>query len=1468
MFDIFYFGSKPNLFPFEKFADTLESASKQSKTKFFWYIDGNNDYSKFDFDIIAPPWQDNFIHVWPSQWQSNAGVYFSKKELSYNYHYQKTQHINRLPVTNNWVIPDNVDKSSIDYTWHPNPLDPDYIYHFPSQWQSASGVIYQVPGATEIKLIDAFVVKTLPTTDNWVIPDNVSKFDTSWHPNPLDPDYIYEFGTQWYPEGGPKYIVNDSAEYKYIDNPVAKLLPTTDNWVIIHDIYLDSFDFSWAPHPKEQPYIYVWGNQYWPAEKMPTIEYRVPGATTIKYMDGKPRLKPNTNNWVIPDNIDKSSIDFSWVPDPFDDPYIYEFATQWQPNGGAQYHVLGATEIKYVDIAHRRLASESNWIIDYPIKEFDFSWHPDNTEKPYIYEFATQWQPNGGPKYIVNNATEIKYIDIKASRLPQLDNWEVCESINEFDFSWHPDNTEKPYNYIFGNQYYNGTIMPTVRYLVKGSDEEKYINDPVAVLSSTKENWEILEKIDEENWDFSWRPNPKDPPYIYVFGNQWNPPEYKSSIRYVVPGASDIKYMEQRATRLPHPELFESTFNIKEFDYSWEPNPFDPPMTYIFGNQWNPSVIEPTIFFKTGGTEVKYHDEIVAILDSDLNNWEILDNISEFDFSWRPNPKDPPYIYVFGNQWLSPEQRPALKYNVEGATDIKYIDEPKAKRIGNPDLFTTYYNCEFDYSWEPDPGSPPYNYVFGNQYWPAEIMPTVEYKMDNAISTKFVTDIVATLTESKENWVTITELPIEFEYNWLPDPGSPPYNYVFGNQWYSAEEMPTVEYRVPGATEVKYINDISAKLLPDMSRWYIPEEVNKDNIDFSWCPHPKEDAYIHHFGTEFQMSVGLTYTVPGATDVKFEGEIPQKQEIIAPKLQVLDIFFIDKNNTSSMQRFSRLQEKYPNIQKVRFANDIVSTIKRCITRAKTNKFWVISSENIYDDFDFTWHAQPWQSYMTHVFGSQWQKWSDTYLINRYEFERHTQWADKIEQFPNLNFVKDQQVYIPSDLYDIYYVDHHNSNNEFEKIKTKYPAIKVTRYAEDYLHTFKRIIASAKTEHIWIISSLCNYDKFDFSWQPEPWQKEMIHVFGTPSQPRGNTFYIHVDSFKKQMVELELLDWFNVINYCNEQIVPMLPIPVHEYSSDDLVSEIKNFEFKHPYTWFSYNKVQTYLDPSFWSIKDKKVYSISTGNRTVLVPREAKSYIQTQVYDYPYIEKNSCVSDSNLDIIYISNGEPDAERWYEHLDKVVNYNSGKTYHEIKRVKNVNGRAAAYKAAAEMSTTPWFFAVFAKLEINENFNWDWQPDYFQGPKHYIFNSKNPVNGLEYGHMGMIAYNKKLVLETDNWGLDFTLSKSHAVVPVLSGVAHYNTTAELTWRTAFREAIKLKDDVEKTGSVESQYRLKTWLTVASGNYAEWSIVGAKDAIKYYEDVSGDYEKLLLSFEWNWLQDLFVKKHCNNMYTHRDSK
>ena len=574
--------------------------------------------------------------------------------------------------------------------------------------------------------------------------------------------------------------------------------------------------------------------------------------------------------------------------------------------------------------------------------------------------------------------------------------------------------------------------------------------------------------------------------------------------------------------------------------------------------------------------------------------------------------------------------------------------------------------------------------------------------------------------------------------------------------------------------------------------------------------------------------------------------------------------------------------------------------------SRTSHYWYIYGGNDYTGFDFEYVPVPWETTHLHTWPSQWQRTGGVYLANRltvgnreynfhnnpsvrrqanrdlwripdniddtdfdyswhpdetepdYEYHFGTQWqrdgGPVYLGTAGVKYMGNQR--IRTGATQIFYMDFLNphSDEQFKQLQQKYPNIVRTRYVDNHLNVFKRIMNLATTEFVWIISSICDYRPFDFTWHPEPHQREMIHCFPSGNQARGDTFYIHVPSFTQQMFDLELLDWFNVINYCDDQTVFRFETPTHRYESDNLVEEIKKYNFKTPYVMFT-NQPDLYFADSLclWTKKDRVVLRASQSGATALVPRDIKADLKTQIYDYPHLEEskhmvNDAYGDQQwLDIVYISNGEPDEERWYENTVYMSN-------RKVKWVRGINGRTAAYQAAARASDTPWFFMVFAKLAVlGSEFDWFWMPDYWQEPKHYIFNARNPVNGLEYGHMGMIAYNKKLVLENNNPGIDFTLSQPHESVPILSGTAHFNQDAWMTWRTAFREVIKLKHFMHTQPTLETSHRLATWCEAATGDYAEYCLKGAKDAVLYYNQVNGDYEKLKLSYDWDWLRKRF---------------
>ena len=648
------------------------------------------------------------------------------------------------------------------------------------------------------------------------------------------------------------------------------------------------------------------------------------------------------------------------------------------------------------------------------------------------------------------------------------------------------------------------------------------------------------------------------------------------------------------------------------------------------------------------------------------------------------------------------------------ASDIEHAQQLSKTRF----CWVVSYLCDydsFDFLWEPVSWQNEYTHVWPtqwDQFYGAYLIPKqgkIKYHHHNKL---------IPANQYPKNYRVLANA--EFDQSWLPHPWDPPYIYVFGNQWYLAEKMPTVEYHSPGATERKFMQWPRATLCSDPTNWTVPDSVDASAIDFSWVPDPGAPPYIYQFATQHQKTGGPMYTVPGATEIKYLAEL-----------------------------------------KIRTAGKATA---------------------IYE--------------IDHLDGST-------------------------GQIPNTT--------------------------------------RRVRYFDNYRDTLVRIAKSISNEHeyVWICSSICDYTEFDFSWHPEDWQATMLHVFASDGEKFGDTFFMHVPTFAEYAEKKALLEWYDV-NFV-EISVRRRPIPVIQHNFDSQVDAVKSMTWDGPLALFTTTDYvhKNLVTVPLWRLETKAIVPLGQGATSVIVPKPAVPYIKTQLYDYPYIDRTRrTLKDHPLDIVFISNGESNAESNYLQMQMYL-ANSSQYTNKTHVVSGVNGRVAAYHAAARASTTPWFFAVFAKLTVDSKFDWSWQPDRMQQPKHYIFHAGNPVNGLVYGHQAMIAYNKKLALENTGVGLDFTLDQAHEVVPILSGTANYAESPWMAWRTAFREALKLRASLP---DVENEYRLKVWLTKDSGTIANghWSYKGAQDAVEFYKAVNGDPTELQKSYEWEWLATYaFMKRN-----------
>ena len=1442
--DVFYYGAKPNVHPREQFAESLEDARQQCTTDGFWIINEFCDYRNFDWDFdfeFLPDedvWAEDHNNVWPSQHQKDSGTWLCPKEYSdiIIYRGDVDPVIRRNTKNDNWVELDSVDRTKFDFSWHPDPTEPPYIYKWGCKFFPATlrhALEYRVPGATQEKYMPS-VVELLPS-DYWVEHQVIDKhkFDMSWRPDPMDPPYIYVWGNKWVDarlKPTLVYHTPGATDEKYMPE-LLDVLPEWDKWVEVQDVDKNNFDFTWRPDPREPDYIYTWGNKWIAAEDRPTLEYHCDGATDRKYMSNDVPVLPEKNRWKVLTAIDPSSFDFTWRPDPKEPPFTYVFGNELYDSvkmPTVMYNMPEGPEIKYMDTFKAKLApnvEKFKELIPIDKSSFDYTWAPDPDEPPYIYTWGNQWNAaeiEPTIEYHVDGATQRKFMDARVTVLPNMDRWIEVQEVDKskFDFSWRPDPTSPPYIYTWGNKWIDAELRPTLEYHCEGAGEPKFMSNDVSVMPESA-RWKILKKILPDSFDFTWRPDPREPPYTYVFGNELYDAIKMPTIMYTMPDGPETKYVHDIAAKLAGDKsLYEHLEDAELEDYSWLPDPDAPPYIYAWGNQWNNPEDKISIqYVVPGATQYKYMEQR-AIRKPNMSCWEIPDqlDLSSFDFSWEPNPNEPPYIYEFATAW---NDRGGPKYVVKGATEYKYIEDIKAKTLPNRKYWEIHKGVDtssFDFSWVPHPNAPAYIYQFGT-------------KTDNDDGPRYITP--------NNNGEVVYLERIE------------------------STDIVVNQYHIETT-----IDDLVAQH-PNEIFWATRKNIDYSTFDFDWRPGTVEVAweldYVHVFGSpESELTqtyfISAKHYAEGKTNLKFVEELKLDESTLSKIFAKPDMFFVDRSNPESAARFEALRAKFgTRIQKTRYLNSWVDTINRCTNRATTEMLWVLNSELDYSDFDFEYYPNPWQMKMVQVFGTQWSHWGTTFMVNRETFKEDTKYINVIEHLSNLNFVKHIRAKATACTHDIVMIDHGNieAARVSEQIEQQASRNLLTtiKYDDSYLNTLKNYIKKLpdKKEHyLWICSSVCDYSQFDFTYVCDPFAKDNLHVFPSGTQKFGDTFFIDVNKTKEIIDEMEKLEEYHKINFNGAVKTTRLPEPIIVTRDDthvNAVSKVTGFPYATIITADNVDIEAPIIEPmNLWAPDTKNIIITSTGATRIIVPADAENIIKKELYDYPYIKRAPKLIKSNpIDIVFLSNGETGSEENWEHL---LNVTKGLP-NRVVRVDGVNGRAAAYHAAAEASETPWMFTVFAKLKVSPKFDWNWQPDRMQVPKHYIFHAKNPVNGLTYGHQAMIAYNKKLTLANEGRGLDFTLDDEHEIVPLISGTAMYNTDPFSTWRTAFREVLKLKAD----DSEESRVRLDAWLNKAEGEFSQFSIKGAVDASKYYDEVDGDFDALKLSYEWAWLRDRFDK-------------
>lgn len=217
-----------------------------------------------------------------------------------------------------------------------------------------------------------------------------------------------------------------------------------------------------------------------------------------------------------------------------------------------------------------------------------------------------------------------------------------------------------------------------------------------------------------------------------------------------------------------------------------------------------------------------------------------------------------------------------------------------------------------------------------------------------------------------------------------------------------------------------------------------------------------------------------------------------------------------------------------------------------------------------------------------------------------------------------------------------------------------------------------------------------------------------------------------------------------------------------------------------------------------------------------------------------------------DIVFISYNEPNAD---------VNYNRLKARFPLaKRVHGVKGIHQAHIAAAKKCFTKMFWVVDGDAEILDTFKFDYQVPEWDLETVHVWRSINPINGLEYGYGGVKLLPKALTQKMDVTKPDMTtsISSSFKALEDISNITAFNTDPFSTWRSAFRECVKLASGaIDRQNNEETMARLAAWLTFYPGEpFAQEAASGAYDGREYGRKNAADPAALSLINDFDWLK------------------
>lgn len=544
---------------------------------------------------------------------------------------------------------------------------------------------------------------------------------------------------------------------------------------------------------------------------------------------------------------------------------------------------------------------------------------------------------------------------------------------------------------------------------------------------------------------------------------------------------------------------------------------------------------------------------------------------------------------------------------------------------------------------------------------------------------------------------------------------------------------------------------------------------------------------------------------------------------------IYDIFYVSKHLVDEAD-WKLFHSRYPSAQKIENLKSFDEIKKKSFTRF----FWVVWSDiSVLETFDFSYRVSKWDEQYIHVWKNG--NYFDGILL-----------LSKDHSFSKKEF----------DLR--FFVSNKKEIDVIASFPRSFEQFKINSFEE-----YKLAVEKAKTNMFWAIwDDIVITEEFNFDFQVPSYNQQITHIFKngnyfdglclfSKEKPITKKEFDHRFFIEKKEINIlasnpKKFDIFNLENYDDYINAKNKSTTELFYLIPNEVEPTEDFDFD---LYFSHhNSYERKINHVFKNIDINEV----KYNGIMLLSK--KSEISKKEIEYRYlIEKKEYETIASklkkYDIVFISYNEPNADENWKNLKTLFPY--------AKRVHGVKGIHNAHIEAAKLSSTPMFFVVDGDAKIVDSFKFDLLLHKYDRDIVHIWHSKNPINDLEYGYGGVKLLPKDLTLSMDVNSIDMTTSISDKIriMPSVSNYTMFNTDPFNTWKSAFRECVKLSSKaIDKNYEEETDQRLKIWCTVGKDKpYGEYAILGAIQGKKYGEENMSSPQMLSKINNFSWLTEMF---------------